>query len=96
MNKQQIEETLNNAPVGMTTWDELNNSYHNAYMQTDSLPHALSDLRARLSQLNEIERLKSALKLARKHVNNSLIDLDSNGNNFVTVKSVIDEVLEGE
>lgn len=55
------------------------------------------DVKSKLLE-NETETrcLKSVLKLARKHVGSEQVDLDGNGNSFVSVKSVIDDILEGE
>ncbi len=44
----------------------------------------------------QIDKLKETLEFARKFVGHGLVDLNEDGNNIVTIKSVIDEVLEGE
>ncbi len=53
-----------------------------------------------MTQINEmqdqINTLKATLEFARKFVGHGLVDLNEDGNSIVTIKSVIDDVLEGE
>ncbi len=79
MNKQQLEEILNNAPEGATHVSSNGVYYDNSNKQNfeclvwwcrgeewiessiDHITQSLSDLQTQLDQLNEIERLKSAI-----------------------------------